>query len=180
MRMDAGLDTGDIVSEVRTPIDPRETGQTLHDRLAQLGGELVVRALPDWLNGRLMPRPQPNEGVTYARKLQRESGHLDWTAPASVLDRRIRAFHPWPGAFTTGPGGLLKVWEAAPWPDDPGGEPGEVRLAAGDDLVVRTGEGGLRLCSVQREGRRRMTAREFLAGGGLKPGDRLGTPAPLG
>ena len=137
---------------------------------------MLVRTLPDWLEGRIEARPQPAEGVTYARKLSREMAGLDWGQPAVVLDRRIRAFHPWPGAHTSGPGGLLKIWEAAPEAEGfpAGGEPGEVRAASGNDLIVATGRGGLRLNVVQREGRRRMSAREFLAGGGLKPGDRLG------
>jgi methionyl-tRNA formyltransferase len=174
MRMDAGLDTGDVVAEARTPILDTDNGQTLHDRLGRMGAELLVRTLPDWLEGRVEARPQPVEGVTYARKLTREMAGLDWGQPAVVLDRRIRAFHPWPGAHTSGPGGLLKIWEAAPDVESSGGEPGEVRVASGDDLLVATSRGGLRLRVVQREGRRRMTAREFLTGGGLKPGDRLG------
>lgn len=173
MRMDAGLDTGEIVAEVRTAIGPADTGQTLHDRLAQLGTALLVRTLPDWLQGKIMARPQPAEGVTYARKLTRELGLLDWQQPAEVLERRIRAFNPWPGAHTTSPVGLLKVWEAAAIPGS-GGQPGRVASAAGDQLVVETAMGSLALQSVQREGRRRMTAREFLAGGGLRSGDRLG------
>lgn len=183
MRMDVGLDTGDILAAERTPILPADTGQTLHDRLAGLGGALVCRVLPAWLAGEIDPVPQPAIGITHARKLTRDDGRIDWSLPAAVLDRRIRAFNPWPGAFTTmtpGPGqpaSLLKIWKAAPMPPPhphATATPGEVLAATGDELQVATGDGVLRLLVVQREGRRRMPSREFLAGGALKPGDRLG------
>lgn len=189
MRMDAGLDTGDIVGVAKTPIHGTDTGQTLHDRLAGIGANLVVDLLPAWLEGKLAPRPQPAEGVRHARKLMREDGCLDWSQPAVVLDRRIRAFNPWPGAYTPvksgsgEPRGLLKVWEAEVVDSGTGGtlsdtvgspEVGRVCIAAGDRLEIATGQGRLALRVLQREGRRRMNAREFLAGGGLAVGDRLG------
>lgn len=187
MRMDAGLDTGDIVAIERTPISDTDTGATLHDRLADLGGALLVRTLPAWLDGEISPIPQPADGVTYARKLSRDDGRMDWALPSGVLDRRIRAFNPWPGAFTTIPDAsgnaatLLKIWEAlpesasVPATDGPSTvRPGTVLEAGGDRLRIGTGAGTLRLVTVQREGRRRMSAREFLAGGGLKPGTVLG------
>jgi methionyl-tRNA formyltransferase len=191
MRMDAGLDTGDIVGVAKTPIHATDTGQSLHDRLAEIGANLVVDLLPAWLEGKLAPRPQPAEGVRHARKLAREDGCLDWSQPAVVLDRRIRAFNPWPGAYTTATScsgearGLIKVWDAtrvepaAEEPLDAGAAvtpvPGQVCVAGGDRLEIATGQGRLALRVVQREGRRRMSAREFLAGGGLAEGDRLGT-----
>lgn len=180
MRMDAGLDTGDIVALERTPLTAFDTGQTLHDRLAELGGELLVRVLPDWLAARIDPVPQPAEGVTYARKLKKEDGRLDWTLPATVLDRRIRALDPWPGAYTELVGGgerpvLVKIWQAEV------GEgasatalPGEIIASAGDELRVATGSGVLRIRALQREGRRRMTTREFLAGDGLHGARQFG------
>jgi methionyl-tRNA formyltransferase len=185
MHMDAGLDTGAVIAEQRTPILPDDTGQSLHDRLAGLGADLICRVLPDWLAGRISAVPQPVEGVTYARKLTKEDGRLDWAQSASALDRKIRALNPWPGAFTTLPTGtgtveLLKIWEAQPAAVPATGPtwavPGEVRVAQGDELMVAVGSvgEGLRIHSLQREGRRRMTAREFLAGAGLKPGLRLG------
>lgn len=184
MKMDAGLDTGAVVAEERTAILPQDTGQSLHDRLAGMGAGLIGRILPDWLSGRIVPVPQPTDGVTYARKLTKEDGRLDWTRPVENLDRQVRALNPWPGAFTTMPRGdgaaeVLKVWEAQPTgvsASETALPAGEVVTARGDELVVAAGDGrtGLRIMSLQREGRRRMTTREFLAGGGLKPGDRLG------
>lgn len=185
MRMDAGLDTGAVIAEERTPILPEDTGQSLHDRLAALGAGLIGRVLPEWLAGRIPAVPQPADGVTYARKLTKEDGRLDWTQPASVIDRKIRALNPWPGAFTTMPVGagaveLLKIWEAHPMvasaPEGTAAASGEVLVARGDELVVAAREGRetLTIRVLQREGRRRMSTREFLAGGALKPGMRLG------
>ena len=192
MRMDAGLDTGDIVAAESTMIQPRETGQTLHDRLADIGARLVCRMLPEWIRsfrqpeegGRPRSQPQPTDGVTYARRLSKEDGRLDWSKPAEELDRRIRALNPWPGAFTTvgslGPAPLMmKIWEAAPesLPEAAGESvgAGEVLVARGDALMVATGaRQALRITSLQLEGRRRMSTRDFLAGGALVPGSLLG------
>lgn len=194
MRMDAGLDTGDIIAVEKTEIQPRDTGQTLHDRLAELGARLVCQKLPDWMRSFERPEdgtwrrsePQPKEGVTYARRLNKEDGRLDWSKSAVELDRRIRGLNPWPGAFTTvsglGPAPLiLKIWEA--WSEvvsRPGlesSQAGEVLVARGDELVVATGAAQtLKIGSLQLEGRRRMSTRDFLAGGALAPGSLLGRP----
>lgn len=177
MRMDAGLDTGDILATESIPILDTDTSQTLHDRLADVGASLLVRTLPDWLSGRLQPVPQPTEGVTLARKLTKEDGRLDWSESAEALGRRIRALDPWPGAYTTLPDPvdrpvLLKIWKAVPIPDH--GPPGVILRAAGQDLVVATGDGALRLEVLQREGRRPLPARDFLAGHSLRAGQQLG------
>jgi methionyl-tRNA formyltransferase len=177
MRMNAGLDTGDVLAREATPISAHDTAGTLHDRLATLGASLLLRTLPLWLAGRLEAVPQETEGVTYARKLTRSDAILDWQEPAIQLGRRVRAMNPSPGAFTTfvseGAAVFLKVWEAEP--AELKGQPGVVLAAEGDQLVVATGDGSLRLKSIQRQGRRRLAAREFLASGLLKPGDALGT-----
>ena len=116
MRMDAGLDTGGIVAARATPIGAEDNAQTLHDRLATLGAELLVQTIPRYVSGELPPLPQPAEGATYARKLTKEDGRLDWSQPARVLHNRLRAFTPWPGTFTFLPAQpkpqLLKVWRA--------------------------------------------------------------------
>ena len=116
MKMDAGLDTGDIVMQQRTAIQPADDSATLHDRLARLGAELLVQTIPDYVTGKIQPRPQPAEGVSHAPKIKKEDGHIDWNLPAKTIWNRLRAFTPWPGAFTflqvESKPQLLKVWKA--------------------------------------------------------------------
>src|SRR5271154_5749665 len=100
MKMDAGLDTGEIISQARTPVLPEDNSQTLHDRLAQLGAELLVETIPDYVAGKTLPKPQPAEGASYAAKIKKEDGKIDWNEPAEKILNRLRAFTPWPGAFT--------------------------------------------------------------------------------
>ena len=176
MRMDAGLDTGGVVATCATPIAPDDTAQTIHDRLGVLGAELLVRTISRYVAGEALPRTQPTEGVTYARKLTKEDGRLDWSQPARVLHNRLRAFTPWPGAFTFLPAQprplLLKVWRAEiasaanlQWA--PATQPGQVLAADKSGLVIACREGALCLLEVQKEGSRRMTAAEFLSGHSL-------------
>lgn len=177
MKMDAGLDTGPMVSTTRTAILPEDNAQTLHDRLAQLGGELLIKTIPDYAAGKLVPTPQPAEGATYARKISKEDGLIDWTLPARVLWNRVRGFTPWPGAYTHlksgGAARLLKIWRAEVEPARPGA-PGEVLRADNCGLVIACGEQALRVTQLQREGGRRMSAQEFLAGHPAAVGTRLG------
>ncbi len=176
MQMDAGLDTGDILSRQTTSIAADDTAQTLHDRLAVLGAELLVRTLPDLVAGRISPRPQPAEGVSYARKITKDDGRLDWRLPADVLWRRVRAFTPWPGAFTRLPATpqpvRLKIWRAEP-AASAAGHAGEILSAARTGVLVACGSGALRLLELQREGGRRLPAAEFLAGHALPAGTVL-------
>ncbi len=166
MRMDAGLDTGPVIASRRTPIRPADTGSTLHDRLAVLGAELLVDSLPAYAAGRLAAVPQPAEGATYARKITREDGRIDWAQPAEVIERRIRAFTPWPGSFTRitdgSRPGLLKVHRVRLAPVD--GSPGGVLDGPPDALRVACGSGALDLLEVQPESGRRMSAADYLAG----------------
>ncbi len=168
MRMEAGLDTGPAISEVRTAITAEDTGQTLHDRLAILGGKLLCDTLPRYVAGELPPRPQPVDGVTYARKITKDDGRLDWNLPAQVLDRRLRAFTSWPGGFAFLPAEpkprLLKIHRAEPLARGIPATPGTVLAADRHGLVIACGEGALRLTEVQPEGSRRMTVEQFLAG----------------
>jgi methionyl-tRNA formyltransferase len=177
MKMDAGMDTGDILTQIKTPISATDNGQTLHDRLARLGGELLVSTIPDFVSGQITPRPQPTEGVSYARKLSKEDGRLDWTQPARSLWNRVRAFTPWPGAFTfqqlEGKQRLLKIW-LAQVEETGAGQPGEVLRADKNGIVVACGERALRILELQQEGGRKLNAAEFLAGHDLQPGILLG------
>ncbi len=175
MKMDAGLDTGDILSQRSTPIQPADNSQTLHDRLAQLGAELLVQTIPDYVAGKIQPRPQPSDGVSHAPKLKKEDGRIDWTLPASTILNRVRAFTPWPGAFTflcaQPRPQLLKIGAAEVVSGT--GQPGEILQADKNGIVIGCGQDALSVTTLQREGSRRMTAMEFLAGHPLKAGDSL-------
>jgi methionyl-tRNA formyltransferase len=174
MKMDPGLDTGDILAQRATPIRPEDDSQTLHDRLATLGAELLIETIREYAANRITPRPQPVEGASHARKISKEDGLLDWRLPARALWNRVRAFTPWPGAFThLGPRpALLKVWRAEPAEES--GQPGEILSVDKAGLVVACGEKALRIFDLQRQGGRRMTVRDFLAGHELRPGQKLG------
>jgi len=175
MKMDAGLDTGDIVAEERTPIADTDDSQTLHDRLAALGAALLVRTIPDFVAGKLTPRKQPEAGASYARKITKEDGAIDWTHAARVIWNRVRGLTPWPGAFTHLPAGpkplLLKLWKAEPLTTP--GAPGVVISADKSRIVIGCGEGALRVTELQREGGRHLSAAEFLAGHPIAAGTEL-------
>ncbi|HEY1171906.1 MAG TPA: methionyl-tRNA formyltransferase [Verrucomicrobiae bacterium] len=174
MKMDAGLDTGDIVTISKTPIAPEDNTATLHDRLAIIGAKALIETIPGYINGDIKPQPQPPEGSTYARKITKDDGRMDWAQPARVLFNRIRGLTPWPGAFTfLSPENklrLLKIWQTE-LVVDVSGQPGKVLQADKTGIVVACGEGALRITSLQREGGRRMTAAEFSAGQAVKVGD---------
>ncbi len=177
MKMDAGLDTGAILTQAATPIAPEDNAQTLHDRLAAMGAELLAQTVPGYVAGKIVPRPQPATGASYAKKIAKEDGLIDWSQPARAIWNRVRAFVPWPGAFTWHQAGdkrvLLKIWEALVEPQK-SGRPGEILEAGKTGIVVGCGQHALRILALQREGGRRLTAQEFLAGHGLKPGEHLG------
>jgi methionyl-tRNA formyltransferase len=161
MYMDEGLDTGDILLQRTIDIVPAETGGSLHNRLAEVAPEALLESL-DLLAKRSAPRiPQDNALATYAPKLKREDGKIDWSDPAEVIERRIRAFDPWPGAFMKFDGRNLKVFSAIIV--SLLGKPGEI-LRREREFVVAAGEGALSLGEVQLEGKRRMPAAEFLRG----------------
>ena len=164
MQMEAGLDTGPMLLSETVPIGPRMTAADLHDTLSRLGARLVLRALAETPT----PTPQP-EGATYARKLTRDSGRLDWTLEAVQLDRVVRAMVPWPGAWTVLDNEVLKVIDAQAEPGE--GVPGTVLDGR---LLVAAGSGALRLLRVQRPGRAPMAAEAMLRGRPVPPGTRLG------
>ncbi len=174
MKMDAGLDTGDILTIHKTPIASEDNAATLHDRLAVIGAEALITTIPKYVNGEIIPQPQPATGSTYARKITKDDGRMDWSQPARTLFNRIRGLTPWPGAFTFLASEqklrLLKIWQTE-LVTDAGGQPGKVLQADKTGIVVACGEGALRITSLQREGGRRMTAAEFSAGQVVKAGD---------
>jgi methionyl-tRNA formyltransferase len=167
MYMAAGLDTGDILLQRRIEIDPRETGGSLHDRLALLAPGALAEALALLGAGRAPRVPQDEARATYAAKLTREHGQIAWAAPAEEIDRKIRAMNPWPAASTILPTShgpqRLKVFAGVPEPEG-AGAPGEVLGADARGLLVAAGRGAIRLEEVQLEGKRRMHARELLQG----------------
>jgi methionyl-tRNA formyltransferase len=179
MKMDAGLDTGPMIATATTPIGPDDTSATLHDRLAELGARLLVDTIPAYADGRLTPVPQPAEGASYARKITKEDGQLHWSEPASVLWHRVRGLNPWPTAQALLPGDgapqAIKIWKATPLEETAPAQPGTIVAARRDGIDVACGSGQLRILELQREGRRRMTAAEFLAGCPLAPGTRFAT-----
>jgi methionyl-tRNA formyltransferase len=172
MQMDAGLDTGAVLLERKLPIDANDTSAHLFDKLAILGAEAMVEVLNklDTLDA----QAQPVEGVTYARKVLKTEARIDWTQSAAVLERRMRAFDPFPGCETTLNGETLKIWRATRATTLPrGAVAGTVVHANAEGWVVQCGEGQLRIDTVQRAGGRRVTASEFMRGAAIKTGEVL-------
>ena len=171
MLVEPRVDSGPILRSVRVPIGPRDTTGALTERLAEMGGRLLVETLRGWTRGLLEPIVQDDALATYSRKAAREDGEIDWDLPAVEIDRRIRAYAPWPGSFTKWIGRRLKILEAEPVEGEVG-EPGLVTKGMGG-VVVQTGQGQLRLKKVQMEGSRGMNVEAFLAGHPEFVGTRL-------
>ena len=176
MQMDAGLDTGDMLLTEALAIAADDTTASLHDRLAALGARLIVDALQRAARGGLLPRPQPLTGVSYAHKVDKAEAAIDWRLPAEVIERRVRAFEPFPGASTSSPAGVVKVWRAGVVASSSGAVPGSVLRVDGEGITVACGEGALCLRELQRAGGKRLTAREFLQGQPDWVGQRVGEP----
>lgn len=174
MQMNAGLDTGPIVSCSEIAIEARETAGSLRDKLAHLGASEIVAVLSQLKRtGGLTSYPQPNEGVSHAAKISAAEAMIDWSLSAAYLDRQIRAFNPHPGAYTYLNGQLLKIWQAFPQPAARG-TPGEVLQVDRDGILVMAGDSALRLAQLQLAGRKAMSAQAFLAGQPALPGQKLG------
>jgi len=176
MQMDAGLDTGDMLLMEPLPIAAHDTTSSLYDKLATLGGHLIVQALQQASAARLQPTPQPAAGVTYAHKIEKAESTIDWQLPATVIGQRIRAFDPFPGASTVVQGETIKLW-AATLADGvvPAGVPaGQIVQADAQGVLVACGSGALRLTVLQRAGGKRLPAADFLRGFALQPGMVLG------
>ena len=175
MQMDAGLDTGDMLAVEAVPIDPADSTATLHDRLAALGGRMIVEALQAAGRGPLVRTPQPAEGVSYAHKIEKAEAAIDWRQPAATVERRLRAFDPFPGASAVLGGELVKCWRGELAAG--AGAPGEIVAVNDHGITVACGDGALRLIELQRAGGKRLAARAFLQGTALAPGQRFELPA---
>ena len=190
MQMDEGLDTGDILLQEEIPLVADETGESLYNKMAKLGGELLVKALPMIEQGTLTPVRQDDAASCYAPMLRKEMGNIDWTMPAVKIERLVRGLNSWPGAYTFMNGKMLKIWgaevcgaggcggaaSAAGEPSDvpaAGAEPGTVVGTDKKKIYVSCGEGVLALTEVQYEGKKRMNTQAFLLGAKVEPGQKL-------
>jgi methionyl-tRNA formyltransferase len=161
MKMDAGLDTGPMLTKAAIPIAPDDTSASLHDRMAKLGADLLIETIPRYLSGEITPQPQDDQLATYAPQIAKEDGQIDWNQPAVQIERTIRAFDPWPGTFTHWEGKLLKIHRGRVRAGQQ--TPGSVVLVEGS-LCVGTAEGLLQLEEVQLEGKKRVSAADFVRG----------------
>lgn len=182
--MDVGIDTGDILETVVVTLDEKETGGSLFDRLSLLGGDLILSTLDRLENGTLVRTPQDHEKATHVKKIPKSMGDIDWTMDAVSIERLIRGLNPWPSAYTHWNGKMLKIWEADVIPEDGSAadglsrgsegthasECGRVLEAAGDSLKIQTGNGILKINSLQLEGKKRMDTAAFLRGYPVEPG----------
>ena len=174
MLMDAGLDTGDMLLKTEIPMDPKETGGSLHDKLAAVGGELLEKTLIGLEAGTIVPEKQDDsQAGEYARMLDKELGHIDFNQPAVVIERLIRGLNPWPSAYTYIDGKTLKIWEAEVLDRNYGCEYGEVAEVTRNCLIIQTGVGALSVKSVQLQGKKRMDIAAFLNGYTIEKGTRF-------
>jgi methionyl-tRNA formyltransferase len=178
MLMDTGMDTGPIVSQIIVGIEPQDTTESLSNRLAQAGVRLLAETLPLWFDRSLKPQPQDGNKATYTAPITKEDGVINWQMTAEEISRRVRAFYPWPGCYTWWQGKLLKILEAVALHKERNLSPGKViALASGQPAVVgvETGDGILGLIRIQLEGKRALTAAEFLLGQRTFAGSTLGS-----
>lgn len=176
MQMDAGIDTGDILYQKEISITPEDNYETLHDKLATLGGEAITEALALLEQGKLKAVKQDENVSCYAPLIGKEMGKIDFSQDAETIHRLIRGMTPWPSAFTSYKGKQLKIWRAVPSGAENinGGTPGEILCIEKDYVTVAAGKGALRIYELQLEGKKRMTAHDFLLGVKMQPGEILG------
>lgn len=172
MQMDQGLDTGDILAQAEIPISPEETGGSLHDKLANLGAEVLGDSLPTLEALQRSARQQSTQGLTYARKVEKSESRIDWEAPAAEIERRIRAFNPWPSCHAIHEEERIIIRRAAVTKSSRKAKPGTIWVSE-NHIEVSTGAGGLRLLEVQTPGRKPLPAAEFLNGHALLTGTVL-------
>ena len=161
MRMEAGLDTGPVYLEQRIPIDTGDTGGSLHDKLAKLGAEALMAALPGIADGSLAPVAQDDSRTCYAKKLDKAEAEIDWARPAAEIARQVRAFNPWPVAQTRFEDAILRIWNASPVKGETG-NPGMVMSAGRQGIEVATGDGLLRITRLQMPGKKPVSAADFI------------------
>ena len=174
MQMDEGLDTGDMLLKTEVPLEPEETGGSLHDKLAAAGASLCVRTLKALEEGTVTPKKQGESPTAYASMLKKEMGEIRWEEPAISIERLIRGLNPWPSAYTGWQDKTMKIWEAEVLDEDSGPEPGTVVRVDKDGFLVQTGKGLLKVTALQIPGKKRMEADAFLRGYSMEPGEKLG------
>jgi methionyl-tRNA formyltransferase len=174
MIMDEGMDTGDILLQDETPIGGEETNETLHDRLALLGAQLLLETVKRMKKGDLQSIPQDHSKATYAPPLKKEDGRIDWSKEAKEIDRQVRALNPWPGTFTVWNDQLLKIFKGKVREGIPKGKAGVVNWVGSDFIEIETGKDAYLIQEVQLEGKRRMSVRNFLAGHTISVGTTFG------
>lgn len=177
MQMSKGCDTGDMLASVRTPILVTDTTASLHDRLAGLAAEMLVERLEDLLAGKLVAVPQDPAGVTHAAKISRQDAKIEWNDDAQVIERSVRAFTPWPGAWCPMNEIELKIWQVRVEPLVHSAKPGQVIHIDDSGICVACGQNSLRISELQRPGSRRMSAVEFLRGSDLEVGSHFKSPS---
>ena len=175
MLLDEGIDTGPILAQRETRIAADETAEGLTNRLFELGSNLLIDSLDRWEQGQIVPKPQSDDDASFTRRLEREDGRIDWNQSADSLARRVRAFTPWPGTFTTWRGKTLKILRARPVNRSSDGSPGTVVRLDDSTIAVLTGNGALEVHNLQIEGRRAMSATDFVQGYGDFIGSSLGS-----
>lgn len=176
MQMDEGLDTGDMLLKIEIPIEPKETGGSLFDKLAAAGAKLCVETLEALQNKTVTPIPQGETTTAYAKMLDKQLGNIDWNQSAIEIERLIRGLTPWPSAYTNWNEKVMKIWDAEVWDIDlemEDAKPGTIVKVEKDAFYVQTGEGLLKVCELQIPGKKRMDAGAFLRGYQVKAGETL-------
>jgi methionyl-tRNA formyltransferase len=164
MLMDKGLDTGPVLSQAQIPVLGYDNTEILTDKLSLIGAFMLLEILPDWVRGRIPARPQDNAAASYFSTVSRESGEIDWSRPAEVIWRRVRAYYPWPGCFTRWQGKNLKIIEALPQSSVNDAAIGQVVMLPDGSAGIGTGSGVLKIVTLQMEGKKSMSSAEFLRG----------------
>ena len=175
MQMNEGLDTGDMLLKTEVIIEEKETGGSLHDKLADAGAKLCIETLKGLEEGRITPIPQGETTTSYAKMLDKQLGNIDWSKPAVCIERLVRGLSPWPSAYTDWNGKVMKIWDAKVVEDTTTADAGTIVKVEKDAFCVQTGEHLLKVCELQIPGKKRMDAGAFLRGYQVKEGEKLGS-----